>query len=168
MSIIIILLLLIDDQELKRPFTRAAFDPFICMHGLGKTPSGQHVDDPMSDDDTENEDAILSSISQDHLKHGGVVENSLIIMDGMMPPEVEEVVRSTFDRLSPALQTTKKLEDKVLRIIFSIGIDVVIVDAGLSSFLDKLRLKPEDLVTSNVTDKIFGRFYIPDKVQSTS
>jgi hypothetical protein len=143
------------------------------MPGLGKVTSNpdKSVDESDEDSEEEQEDRIVfdetsqQSLSQQRLfNHGGDINKAVVLLDEMLPPEMEDALKSTFDHLCPALKSSKKLEDKVLRVIFSIGVDVVVADAALSSFLDKLSLKPVDLITSNDTDDIFSRFHIPSNI----
>jgi hypothetical protein len=65
------------------------------------------------------------------------------------------------DQLAPALASSKLLSDKVLRTIFSYGVDVVIVDSFTSAHLEPLSLLPSDILTSAETDDVFGSIHIP-------
>lgn len=92
---------------------------------------------------------------------GGDESCPLILVSNVMPVDVEETIAKSLDELCPALSTTPSLQDKALRIVFSVGVDAVIVDSELSAIMGALELKPEDLIDSDETDDVFGVFCVP-------
>ena len=66
------------------------------------------------------------------------------------------------DRICPALSTTPRLQDKALRVVFSVGIDAVLMDAELSAMMGKFSLRPEDMLASSSTDNVWGNFMMPN------
>lgn len=83
------------------------------------------------------------------------------LVTGLNSPALEEYFVDSLDELCPPLVSTPLLQEKALRLVFSIGIDVVIVDAERSAQLGKLALKPSDLLTSQQTDDAFEYFKLP-------
>ena len=84
-----------------------------------------------------------------------------VLMNGLIPPPIDNVVGQALDSLCPALATSKELHDKALRLVFSVGMDAVILDAELSSMIGPLSLRPEDMLASNATDDVWGNFMVP-------
>ena len=91
----------------------------------------------------------------------GDINSQLVLVSDVMPEPIEQAVAAALDELCPELTTTPKLQDKALRCVFSVGIDVVIVDSLLSVAMGKFNLKPTHLLTSDDTDDIFGEFLVP-------
>lgn len=73
----------------------------------------------------------------------------------------EIAIAAQLDALCPPLSSTPRLQDKAIRAVLSIGVDVVVVDADCSAAMGPLGLLPADLLTSDDTDSLFGYFMIP-------
>ncbi len=132
-------------HEAKRSYTRIAFNPLECKPGMGSmnpTPEGELklINNPPKEDDT-----VIDLIS------------------GLLPEKVEEILSCALDDLCPELVTTPKLQDKALRLVFSVGVDVVMLDAESSAYVGKLNLEPKDMLSSDTTEEVFGSFIIPKK-----
>ena len=84
----------------------------------------------------------------------------LILLSGLSHPETEEYFGKELDDHCVLLETTPKLQDKAMRIVLSVGCEVVIIDSELSACLRKLTLNPLDLLTADETNDIFGNFGI--------
>lgn len=133
--------------ELKRKHTRASVNPFTCYPGLKGHMNLEDV-----------ESSIPPHESQVH-------GEPTILVDQMIHPVMHAAASQILDELCPQLQSTKKIHEKVLRAVLSVGVDVVIVDSTVSSVIGKLNLKPSALLTSHDTDDIFGNFAIPTEQQ---
>ena len=83
------------------------------------------------------------------------------LVTGLNAPAMEEYFVDALDELCPPLQSTLLLQDKALRVVLSVGIDVVLVDAERSAMLGKFNLKPADLLTDKDTDAVFEYFKLP-------
>ncbi len=83
------------------------------------------------------------------------------LVTGLNSPAMEEYFVDALDELCPPLQSTPLLQDKALRVVLSVGIDVVLVDAERSAMLGKFNLKPSDLLTDKDTDDVFEYFKLP-------
>ncbi len=94
-------------------------------------------------------------------ENGGDYEKAAILVDDIMPPPIENEMKMVLDSLCPPLKTTPRLQDKAMRIVFSVGIDLIIPDCALSAMMGPLSLKPQDLLSAPETDDVFGTFYIP-------
>lgn len=96
--------------------------------------------------------------------HGDVEERELVevdLMNSLHDRAFEEIMIEALDEVCPPLKSTPLLEDKALRVVLSVGIDCVMVDAERSAMLGKLRLRPADMLTSTQTDDVFSRFCLP-------
>lgn len=134
-----------ESQENKRTVTRASINPFLCYPGLhGYVHNG--------------EDA--SKYDGEPL-HESLLYTPVTLVDKLAPSFVHSIASHTLDQLAPALASSKLLSDKVLRTIFSYGVDVVIVDSFTSAHLEPLSLLPSDILTSAETDDVFGSIHIP-------
>jgi hypothetical protein len=80
------------------------------------------------------------------------------LVSGLRSRDDEEYLGELLNEYCPQLRSTPRLQDKALRCVFSVGVDVVILDAELSAMAGKLALRPEDMLPSSATDKIFGNF----------
>ena len=90
----------------------------------------------------------------------------LILISGMKGEDSDEsdtYFGQELDDNCSLLESTPKLEDKALRVVLSVGCEVVIVEAELSAYLRKLELSPDDLLTSDQTDLLFGEFGVSIK-----
>jgi hypothetical protein len=84
----------------------------------------------------------------------------IVLISGAYPESTEESIRQYLDDMCPALKSTPRLQDKALRAVMSVGIDVTVIDAELSASIGKLALKPSDLISSDETDELFGTFSV--------
>lgn len=83
------------------------------------------------------------------------------LLQHALSDKLQMIINETLNELCPALSSTPMIQQKALRIVFSIGVDVVIVDAETSAYLGKFSLTPRDLVNSDQTGTVFGSFCIP-------
>lgn len=83
------------------------------------------------------------------------------LITGLNPAIIERELGNSLDILCPALKSTPLLQDKALRIVFSAGVDVMIIDAEHSAMLGKFSLTPKDMITSDDTSDVFEKFGIP-------
>ena len=74
----------------------------------------------------------------------------------------------SLNNLCPHLVTSPRLEDKALRLIFSVGVDVMVVDAISCAVIGKLAVRPSDLLPIAATEKIFGNFMIENPADVTN
>ena len=84
----------------------------------------------------------------------------LILISGLSPPETEIYFGKELDDHCILLESTPKLQDKAMRLVLSIGCEVVIVDSEMSACLKKISLTPKDLITSDESNEVFGNFGI--------
>jgi hypothetical protein len=83
------------------------------------------------------------------------------LLQHAMSEKLQMMINETLNELCPALTSTPLVQQKALRIVFSVGVDVVIVDAETSAYIGKFSLTPRDLINSDQTENIFGSFCIP-------
>jgi len=134
-----------ESQEKLRTVTRASINPFLCYPGLhGYVHNG--IDASLYDGEQLQESMLYAPVT---------------LVDKLAPTFVHTVASHTLDQLAPSLASSKLLSDKVLRTVFSVGIDVVIVDSFTSAHLEPLSLLPSDILTSAETDDVFGNIHIP-------
>ncbi len=134
----------------ERRLTRIAVDSFLARRGRGKS-----SEDDELDDDNENEES-----GGNQPLHQGM---PFVLIS---PPEGEEdlvadAIAAELNELCPPLETSPRLQDKVLRAIMSIEVDCVIADAELAPHLGMPDVHPQQALTSDDTDDIFGTFVIP-------
>lgn len=78
--------------------------------------------------------------------------------------ERERALAAQLDSLCPPLATTPRLQDKAVRAVLSVGVEVLVVDAASSAAMGPLRVTPRDLVTADQTDALFGAFSVTPAV----
>lgn len=129
--------------------------PLLCMTGSPPDPT---LADYGSDDD----DHRIRSKEwlREYRQHIDIRNAKVTLLDGSASPAFESAVRKALDTCVPSLVSTPRLQDKALRSVFSIGIDMAIMDAELSARMGKLALHPRDLLTEDETDDLFGRFRV--------
>lgn len=156
-------------SEKTRQFSRLAMHALLCRRGGGKS-NEDEVDlvsraerlwkaasepDPKLKADLDSEILAHAQVSSDDDAH------FLPLVSNVLPPSMEKHLAEALDSLCPSLRTTPLLQDKALRIVLSVGIDAVVVDAELSSALQKTTLTPGHLLPSAATDDVFGNFILP-------
>lgn len=146
-----------------RSYSRASIDPFTCLPGT-TGPVFESEDEELVHRVREGDAGSIKPMKGDDAEVERA-EEEVILVDGIMPQEVQAVLGSVLDDLCPALSSTPRLEDKALRVVFSVGIDCVIVDASISAYLEPISLSSNDLLTSDDTEDVFGEFMVPGKVQ---
>ena len=92
----------------------------------------------------------------------------LILLSGLRNPEFDNYFGRELDAHCILLETTPKLQDKGLRLAFSVGCELAIIDAETSSILRKLTLSPSDLLTADETGDLFGEFGVQSGVEEDS
>ena len=70
------------------------------------------------------------------------------------------MINKTLDQLCPPLASTPLLQDKCLRVVFSVGVETVIIDAMTYAHIGKLSLQPKDMLASDDTEDVFGSFMV--------
>jgi hypothetical protein len=78
-------------------------------------------------------------------------------------PDIEKAISETLDELCPPLSKTPLLQEKCLRVVFSVGIDTVMIDCMTLAYIGKLNIKSKDLLSSGQTEKVFGNFMVDTK-----
>lgn len=88
-------------------------------------------------------------------------EYEIELISGFNEPRVEEGLASSLNLLCPQLESTPRLQDKALRVVLSADVDAFMVDAECSGFMGKFSLTPEDALSSDDTEIVFGVFGVP-------
>jgi hypothetical protein len=88
-------------------------------------------------------------------------EIELNLISGFNDEVVEEKLTLALNVMCPELESSQRLQDKALRLVFSVGVDAVLVDAESSGYMGKIAIQPEDLLSSEATEGVFGTFCIP-------
>lgn len=146
-----------------RNFTRVASDPLFCL-------SAERSANAMAN--TNNN--TTSSSSGASIRDSSKVQNTmslkklsqsteLNLLQVALSEPLAAMINETLDELCPALSSTPLVQQKALRIVFSVGIDVMLVDAESSAYLGKFNIAPKDLINSSQSEKIFGSFCIPSQ-----
>lgn len=65
------------------------------------------------------------------------------------------------DSLCPQLKSTPLLEQKALRVVYSAGVDVMVLDSDSSVAVGRPLLTPKHMLSSSATTDIFGNFMVP-------
>ena len=83
----------------------------------------------------------------------------------LLSPSIQEpMLGAQLDALCPPLCTTPRLQDKAIRAVLSVGVEVLVLDAACSAAMGGvLALKPSDLITSDQTDTLFGHFTVSNE-----
>ena len=164
---------LIEFHDRHRKFTRAAVHPFCCYRGHGPPVPSSEDDKPDSATQapksaTESAEMLKSrtDITDTSTYKNGVHENDpvLLLVDGLLPDEITKQFGDALDTLCPSLNSTPKIQDKVLRTVLSYGHEVVIVEPEINSALGKLSLKPSDIMSVDDVAIVFGSFMIPKEI----
>jgi len=142
--------------DLKRRFTRAASHALTCVRGLG---------DPNGNEDEESiaemmrlEEERQDSRDQSSNLHG----ISWYLVEGLIEPPADQLINSALDHLCPRLASTPLLQEKALRCVFSVGMDLVMLESEVSAALGPLRLEPQHMLSSLESDAVFGTLAMPD------
>eukprot|EP01038_Epipyxis_sp_PR26KG_P008494 gene8494-11480_t len=83
------------------------------------------------------------------------------LISGLIP-EIDQPLGDALNQICPPLASTPRLQDKALRIVLSVGIDIVMLDAELSAMVGKFSLTENDLIDATATDNVFGKFIMPE------
>eukprot|EP01041_Mallomonas_annulata_P006081 gene6081-12271_t len=155
--------------ETNRLFTRGSVDPLLCY-------VGDDTEDIEDTDDTDATNPETGGTSSDVSESESETESSQLnrdickiavpLVSGVLDEEVEGALAAVLDQLCPPLASSHLLQDKALRAVLSVGVEVVVIDAVLSAAMGKVNLKPEDALTSDDTDELFGAFMIPPELLS--
>lgn len=162
--------------EKKRRFTRIASGALSCRRGRGKATDSLQDDlqrqaehASSTEESTENLNSQINATESrdshnlDEMAHsdceGGA--ETVPLLSHSLPPRLEQHLGEALDTLCPPLVSTPLLQTKALRIVMSVGIDAVMLDAELSARMGKVTLGGPDLLTSAETDDIFGTFALP-------
>ena len=159
-------------SEKTRQFTRIGMHALLCRRGRGvgdveeeeEADLAKRAEDLSSAADKPDAklNAALEMEIQEHAKLTLEGDGEFLpLVSSVLPRDIEHHLAEALDSLCPSLQSTPLLQDKALRIVMSVGVDAVVVDAELSAALDKITLSPDQLLPSAATDDIFGNFVIP-------
>jgi hypothetical protein len=177
------------DDSPPRVFSRGAFDPLTCYRGFGT--DGDDNDDEDVGSVTEDikrleEEAIeeeakgsdgdsgigynpnilmvpgdKQQLEVDKQEMEEDVHQPLILISSVHPPQLEHSIAQALDDLCPELESSRRLEDKGIRIALSAGCEVVVVESNQCSKLGKLAFDKSLLLDSNETLDVFGSFTVP-------
>lgn len=107
--------------------------------------------------------------------------NPTILLSSLYSPEVEAPLHAVLEHLCPHLkqvavsldaearqmygfgpEVTSTLQHKAMRVSYSVGVDVLVMDAYTSAALGKVDdITVHDLLTPNDTSRVFGQFGVP-------
>ena len=157
-----------DDEE-TRTFTRGAMNPLTCRFGgraalryenpkvlearrirRVKT-AGKHTSQVVRTSSGEKIYEFVDDVDPDEL-----VEVDLVT--GLNDADFELRLGEVLDQACPELKSTPLLQEKALRLVFSVGIDVMVVDAEHSAMMGPLALQEEDLLNAEQTQRAFTNF----------
>jgi hypothetical protein len=161
------------DEE-KRKFTRIALNPLTLRFGgraavKYETPrvlaarkirvrrpgarraAPEKKRKPARDSDSESETEVSDDEDED-------TSEELDMMTGLYGSDIEVPMGQMMDDLCPALKSTPLLQDKALRVVMSVGVEALMLDAERSAMLGKFRLTPDDMLPSQATDNVFENF----------
>lgn len=162
-------------DEAKRKFTRIALDPLtlrfggraavkyeaprvlearkirVRKAGAQRAAAEERRRARARDSDSESE----TEVSDDEDADTG---EELDMMTGLYGPDIEVPMGQMLDELCPALKSTPLLQDKALRVVMSVGVEALLIDAERSAMLGRLRLTPDDMLPSKATDDVFENF----------
>jgi hypothetical protein len=129
---------IVDESSLEktRKFTRAAVDPFVCYYGTGESNAGydaEEIKNKIIGQKKDEEEFETEKLNFDG--HDFTTRPSLTLIKSMLSKEVEQLVGNSLDNLCPPLTSSRNIQDKVLRVVLSVGVDTVIVDAEASAKL---------------------------------
>ena len=147
-----------EDEDQDRRLTRVAVDSFLARRGRrdldGNTDENDDADDtridPANDDLHQGEPFLLISYPKGDKGEEQGEEDYMA-----------ELIGKELDTLCPPLASSRRLQDKVLRTMMSVGIDCIIADAELAQLLGQPDVRPDQLLSSDDTDDIFGTFMLP-------
>ena len=89
--------------------------------------------------------------------------HSLPLVSGMLGSILEAQIAKALDDLCPSLQSTPRLQDKAMRVVFSVGVDVLVIDSSLCAHMGKLAIGAPHLIKAKETDNVFGSFMMGAK-----
>lgn len=143
-------------HEDVRTHTRASWQPLLAQGSFSESEYYNKVE-KMQSFRHEYEKNNKSSMKIEDLTNVTTVP----LISNQLNPDFMVNFKDSMDDLCPELKSSLSLEDKVLRTVFSAGIDIAIVDPYQSPLLKKSSLKKEDLLASSATSNIFGRLFLP-------
>ncbi len=150
--------------EQKRTLTRASLFPLQCKLPINENNAGPRMQfeslHKLSDAEINEQPSLDQVNAEDQLVDNKYTDISLV--NGVNDFEIEDSLMDRLDSLCSPLRNTPRLEDKALRVVFSVGVEAAIVDAEQSAKIGKLRLTPKDLLSDAMTEKVFGRFSVED------
>jgi len=83
-------------------------------------------------------------------------------VEGLLEPTADQLIKSALDELCPRLASSPRLQEKALRCVFSVGMDLVMLQSEVSAALGPLRLEPQQILSSQESDAVFGTLAMPD------
>ena len=125
------------------------------------TESNLPTKDTLDTDSASSNSSVHPIISKDfelqRIQTLGSIPDAILLS----PSEKESFLAAQLDALCPPLHTTPRLQDKAIRAVLSVGVEVLVLDAACSAAMGgMLALKPSDLITSDQTDALFGHFAV--------
>ena len=110
-------------------------------------------------DDAEDESVAVQLSSNNYDEKEFMPDMPLV--SGLYSSRVERLLADSLDNLCPSLTSTPLLQEKALRVVFSQGVEVMIIDAEHSAMLGKLKLAYDELLTPEETLGVIENFQIP-------
>ena len=157
-------------NESERLLTRISVNPLDCYRGTGHPEDSfdesidvdfeNHLTPHMNESD---EDTPVYTSTTNKLGSDYEPDSKLVLLDDWLPPEFKSELVQVFDTTCPSLKSSPKLHDKVFRLVFSVGINAMILDAATNSMVGKLDINPDQLLKSEDSEEIFGNFMLPSK-----
>jgi hypothetical protein len=104
---------------------------------------------------------IVEEMGESENKDEDNYEGKIHLVDDLVSESLKRSFQEALDTLCPPLKSTPRLQDKALRIAFSVGVEAVVVDAESSAHMGKLAVTTDDLLSSEATNDVFGQFMLP-------
>lgn len=147
----------------------------ICKKGYGQenepkseseSESESNSEDEVNADDYSESQESKDRIVQEETLNSYYTEREIKLISGLNPPLIEAQLMYDLDFLCPNLKDTPFLQEKALRICFSVGIDAVVLDAESSARVGKLDLQPKHMIHHNDVEDVFGTFSINNYIDA--
>lgn len=168
------------DYDDTRNFSRCALYPLTCYRGKGPE---IHPDEIF--DDEERLEELRNKYSKKVEERGGDDRGVFVFADndvnpnansdmadrfndpaiflasGLLDEETEKMFCDDIDEISPELQVTPMLHEKVMLAVLAYGCDVMVLEAEISVHVGKFRLTEDHLLDPEDVEELFETFMIP-------
>ena len=149
-------------------------DPFFCQSALGLALSHQVEADVSAVDSDESDNPVGSLVEVTDLAQAQRYLNSVQLISSTKPAhtdpyallpstETERAMQYILTELCPSLANSVTLQEKTMRLLLSIGLDVLFVNSDYMHHIgriDQYRLAEKPL-TADESGEVFGSFLIP-------